>query len=102
MSGSGLFIALSFLYCRWQRQALWNRCSSVALQRIGASSFLPFLIDETTVDKEIYEYLVMNFRDNISTLETVNVIVQDEIMSVNGYKNEIIPVGSIYENSIGI
>ncbi len=60
------------------------------------------LVDESTVDKDVYEYLVMCFRDNISTLESVNVLVQDEIMNVNGYKNEIIPVTSIYENIIQI
>lgn len=60
------------------------------------------LVDETTIDKDVYEYLVMSFRDNISTIESVNVLVQDEIMSVNGYKDEVIPVTSIYENIVQI
>lgn len=60
------------------------------------------LVDETTIDKDVYEYLVMSFRDNISSIESVNVLIQDEIMSVNGYKDEVIPVGSVYENVIEI
>lgn len=60
------------------------------------------LIDEKTVDRDVYEYLVMSFRDNMELIESVNVIVQDEIMSVNGYKESVISVSSVYENVIGI
>lgn len=82
------------------KQIEFNELPSILNDVLNIDLTASSLIDETTVDKEIYEYLVMSFRDNISSIESVNILVQDEIMNVNGYKNEIIPVTSIYENII--
>lgn len=82
------------------KQIEFNELPSILNDVLNIDLTASSLVDETTVDKEIYEYLVMSFRDNISSIESVNILVQDEIMNVNGYKNEIIPVTSIYENII--
>ena len=82
------------------KQIEFNELPSILNDVLNIDLTASSLIDETTVDKDIYEYLVMSFRDNISSIESVNILVQDEIMNVNGYKNEIIPVTSIYENII--
>ena len=82
------------------KQIEFNELPSILNDVLNIDLSASSLVDETTVDKEIYEYLVMSFRDNISSIESVNILVQDEIMNVNGYKNEIIPVTSIYENII--
>lgn len=84
------------------KQIEFNELPSILNDVLNIDLTASSLIDETTVDKEIYEYLVMSFRDNISSIESVNILVQDEIMNVNGYKNEIIPVTSIYENIIEV
>ena len=82
------------------KQIEFNELPSILNDVLNIDLTASSLVDETTVDKDIYEYLVMSFRDNISSIESVNILVQDEIMNVNGYKNEIIPVTSIYENII--
>lgn len=83
-------------------QIEFNELPSILNDVLNIDLTASSLIDEKTVSKDIYDYLVMNFRDNISTIESVNILVQDEIMNINGYKNEIIPVSSIYENIIEI
>lgn len=80
----------------------FNELPSVLNDVLNIDLTASSLVDETTVDKDVYEYLVMSFRDNLQTIESVNILIQDEIMSVNGYKDEIIPVTSVYENIIEI
>ena len=54
---------------KYLKQQIPNIIDNVVNVDLTASS----LIDEKTVDRDVYEYLVMSFRDNMELIESVNV-----------------------------
>lgn len=62
---------------------------------LGVSS----LVDEVTVDNKIFDYVVMTLLANQVDLETVSVIINDEVVNVDGYQNTAVAVSGIVYNT---
>jgi len=60
------------------------------------------LYDEKTLDNKVFDYLVMNLMFNDSSIKTVSITVNDEIVAVNGYDNSVVEVSSVVVNEIKV
>ena len=58
------------------------------------------LYDEKTIDSSVFDLLVMNLMFNDESIETVSISVNDEVLMVSGYEDNIVPVSNIYYNEI--
>jgi spore germination protein GerM len=60
------------------------------------------LYDEKTIDNKVFDFLVMNLKMNDQYIDTVSITIDDEIINVNGYENNVIEVNAITFNEIKI
>ena len=60
------------------------------------------LYDEKTIDSSVFDLLVMNLMFNDENIETVSVSVNDEVLMVSGYEENVVPVSSVTYNEIKI
>lgn len=60
------------------------------------------LYDENTLDSKVFDYLVMNLINNDENIQTVSFTVDNEVVSVNGYEENVIAVNSLTYNEIKV
>ena len=58
------------------------------------------LYDEKTIDSSVFDLLVMNLMFNDENIESVSVSVNDEVLMVSGYEENVVPVSSVTYNEI--
>ena len=94
------------LYTNLKIPSLVNRIEVLKYNEIDDNNSLNLelsskaLYDEKTIDSSVFDLLVMNLMFNDKNIDSVSVSVNDEVLMVSGYEENVVPVSSVTYNEI--